>query len=117
LTGAPDRIRVTSKGASLVITPKDPPPPGLEPPVAIAQPFPEWSPRRTAAPQTYRGILEVTIDEQGTVTNVALQQAMQPAFDQALLKAARKWKYKPALLNGTAVPFVKVIEIQIQSEP
>jgi TonB family protein len=117
LTGPPDTIRVTSRGASPVFTPKAPPPPGLEPPLPIAQPFPEWSPRRNAAQQTYRGILEVTIDEQGNVTTVALQQAMQPAFDQALLKAARKWKYKPALLNGTPVPFVKVIEIQIQSEP
>ena len=117
LTGPPDTIRVTSRGASPVFTPKAPPPPGLEPPLPIAQPFPEWSPRRNAAPQTYRGILEVTIDEQGNVTTVALQQAMQPAFDQALLKAARKWRYKPALLNGTPVPFVKVIEIQIQSEP
>jgi outer membrane biosynthesis protein TonB len=41
---------------------------------------------------------------------------MQPAFDQALIKAARTWKYRPALLNGRPVPFLKVIEIQIQSE-
>jgi TonB family protein len=67
-------------------------------------------------PQTYRGIVELTIDEQGNVTTVALQQPMQPAFDQALIKAARTWKYKPALRNGRPVPFLKVIEIQIQSE-
>ena len=83
----------------------------------IAQPFPEWSPRRGAPPQTYRGILEVRIDEQGTVTAVALRQSLQPAFDQTLLKAARTWKYKPALLHGTPVRFVKLIEIQIQPEP
>jgi TonB family protein len=117
LTGPPDTIRITSRGASPVFTPKAPPPPGLEPPLPIAQPFPEWSPRRSAAPQTYRGILELRIDEQGNVTTVALHQSLQPAFDQALLKAARTWKYKPALLNGTPVSFVKLIEIQIQPEP
>jgi len=117
LTGPPDTIRITSRGASPVFTAKAPPPPGLEPPVPIAQPFPEWSPRRGAPPQTYRGILEVRIDEQGTVTAVALRQSLQPAFDQTLLKAARTWKYKPALLHGTPVRFVKLIEIQIQPEP
>jgi TonB family protein len=117
LTGPPDTVRITSRGASPMFTPKAPPPPGLEPPVAIAQSFPGWSSRRGAPPQTYRGILEVRIDEQGNVTMAALRQSLQPAFDQALLKAARTWKYKPALLNGTPVAFVKLIDIQIQSEP
>ena len=115
MTGPRDRIAVTSRGASLVVLPKDPPPPGFEPPLPISQPIPQWS-RRTGVPQTYHGVIELTIDEQGNVTTVALQQAMQPAFDQALIKAARTWKYKPALLNGRPVPFLKVIEIQIQSE-
>jgi TonB family protein len=116
LTGPPDLIRVTSKGSIPVITPKEPPPPGLEPPLAASQSIPQWTPRRSAAPQDYHGLLEVTIDEQGNVTTVALQQPMQPAFDKALLKAARSWKFKPALLNGTPVPFVKLIEIQILSD-
>lgn len=116
LTGPPDTVRITSRGASPVVTPKAPPLPGLEPPVPIAQPFPEWSPRRGAPSQTYRGILEVRIDEQGNVTAAALRQSLQPAFDQALLKAARAWKYQPALLHGTPVRYVKLIEIQIQSE-
>jgi TonB family protein len=113
LTGPPDLIRVTSRGANLVITPKAPPPPGLEPPFAIAQSIPQWT---TKGPGAYHGALEVSIDEHGNVTTVALQQPMQRAFDQALLKAARSWKYKPALLNGTPVPFVKLIEIQILPE-
>jgi TonB family protein len=115
LTGPPDRIRVTPKGASLVITPKEPPAPGFEPPLAIAQPVPPWT-KRTAAPKTH-GVLELAIDEQGNVTTVVLQRALEPAFDQALIKAARTWKYLPARLNGRPVPFLKVIEIQIQSEP
>ena len=41
---------------------------------------------------------------------------MQPTYDKNLIKAARTWKYRPALLNGRPVPFVKVIEIQIQAD-
>ena len=116
LTGPPDTIRVTARGSSPVFTPKDPPPPGLEPPFPISQTMPNWSARGAAARQTYLGIVEVVIDEQGNVTSVALRRSILPSFDQALLKAARTWKYKPALFNGTPVSFVKVIEIQIQPE-
>jgi TonB family protein len=113
LTGPPDLIRITSRGAVPVITPKEPPPAGLEPPLAISQSIPQWTAKRSGE---LHSVLEVSINEQGNVTTVALQQPMQPAFDQALLKAAGSWKYKPALLNGTPVPFVKLIEIQILSE-
>lgn len=116
LSGSPDKIRVSSKGSTRLITPKEPPPPGLEPPLAISQAIPPWSRRGAAAQQTYNGAIEVTIDAQGNVTTVALQQPTDPAFDKALLKAARTWKYKPATLNGAPVSFVKVIEIQIQPD-
>ena len=116
LTGPRDIIRLTSRGATPVITPKQPPPPGVEPPAPLSEPIPQFSPRRSPAPQDYYAVIEVTIDEQGTVTTVALQQRVQPAFDEALIKAARSWKFKPALLNGTPVPYVKVIEIQILAD-
>jgi TonB family protein len=116
LTGPPDKIRVSSRGSSPLFTAKEPPPPGLEPPLAISQTIPPWPRRGGAAQQTLNGVIEVAIDEQGNVTTVALQQPTLPAFDKALLKAARTWKYKPGLLNGTPVSFVKVIEIQIQPD-
>jgi len=116
LTGPPDRILVSSKGSGPFFTPKAPPPPGLEPPFAINQPIPQWSPRGSSARQAFHGTLEVTIDVQGSVTTVVLRQPMLPAFDAALIKAARTWTYKPALLNGKPVPFRKVIEIEIQPE-
>jgi TonB family protein len=117
LTGPADKIRVTTRGASPLFTPKDPPPPGLELPLAISQPIPGWSRRGAAAHQNFDGVIEVTIDELGNVTTVAVLQATLPSFDEALVKAARTWKFKPALLHGTPVRFVKVIEIQIQPEP
>ena len=116
LTGPPDKIRVSRRGATPLFTAKDPPPPGLEPPLVISQTIPQWSWRGRAAEQSHTGRVEITIDEEGKVTAAAIQQPIQPAFDQALLKASRTWKYKPALLNGTPVSFVKVIEIQIQPD-
>ena len=44
-----------------------------------------------AEQQNYNGAIEVTADEQGNVTVVALRQPAQPAFDKELLKVARTW--------------------------
>jgi hypothetical protein len=116
MTGPADKLRVSSKGTSRVFTPKDPPPLGLQPPSVLSQPMPQWSPKGLSKRQSFAGAIEVTIDEQGKVANVALPRPMLPAFDKALVKAAWTWKYRPALLNGTPVSFVKVIEIEIDPE-
>jgi len=116
LTGPPDKIRVTPAGASLVFSPKPPPPPGVEMALAVSQPMPQWSRRWIKTQQNYDSTLELTIDEQGNVTTVALQQPLHPMFDKALLKLAHTWKYTPARLNGTPMPFHKLIEIHIQPD-
>ena len=116
LTGPPDKIRVTPAGASLVFSPKPPPPLGVEMALAVSQPMPQWSRRWIKSQQNYDSTLELTIDEQGNVTTAALQQPLHPMFDKALLKLAHTWKYTPARLNGTPVPFLKLIEIHIQPD-
>jgi TonB family protein len=116
LTGSPTRIRVSTRGALPLLGPQGPPPSGLEPPVALSQQMPRWSPKGAAALAELNGAIELLIDEQGSVADVTLRQSIYPAFDKQLLSAARKWKYRPAMLNGTPVSFLKVIEIQIQPE-
>lgn len=116
LTGPPDKIRVTPAGASLVFSPKPPPPPGVEMALAVSQPMPQWSRRWIKTQQNFDSTLELTINEQGSVTTAALQQPLHPMFDKALLKLAHTWKYTPARLNGTPVPFHKLIDIHIQPD-
>jgi Gram-negative bacterial TonB protein C-terminal len=116
MTGPPDKIRVTPAGASLVFSPKPPPPPGVEMALAVSQPIPQWSRRWIKTQQNFDSTLELTIDEQGNVTTVALHQPLHPMFDKALLKLAHTWKYTPARLNGTPVPFLKLVDIHIQPD-
>jgi TonB family protein len=117
LTGLPDKIRVTPAGASLVFSPKPPPPLGVEMALAVSQPMPQWSRGWIKSQHNYDSTLELTIDEQGNVTSAALQQPLHPMFDKALLKLAHTWKYTPARLNGTPVPFLKLVDIHIQPDP
>jgi TonB family protein len=88
---------------------------GFTPPVVLAQPIPRWEPpspvdRRSA----FKGLIEVTIDENGNVTAATIQQSVHPLYDAKLLAMARTWKYKPALRNGVPTTSVKVVAIQLQ---
>ena len=60
-----------------------------------------------------RGILEITIDEQGRVIQARLRLSLHPIYDSQILAAARDWRYTPATLNGRPVKFRKVIQITV----
>ena len=88
---------------------------GVTPPVTLSASLPPWAPSKIADRQRgFKGALEVTIDEAGDVEAVALRQSVHPAYDGDLLKAARSWKFKPAMKGGFPVLYVKVVEVQLQ---
>jgi periplasmic protein TonB len=58
-------------------------------------------------------MLEVTVDEQGRVSNLNLRVSLHPVYDQMLLAAARDWRYQPATFNGRPVKFRKIIQISV----
>jgi TonB family protein len=88
---------------------------GFTPPIAISQPLPPWVPPSTIDRRSaFKGLIEVTIDENGSVTSATLQQSVHPLYDDKLLAMARTWKYKPATRNGIPTPSLKVVEIRLQ---
>ena len=107
--------------AAAVETATDRPPdvsPGFTPPVVISQPIPRWAPPSSVDRRSsFKGLIEVTIDENGNVTSAILQQSVHPLYDERLLAMARTWKYKPAVRNGVPMPSVKVVEIRLQPTP
>jgi hypothetical protein len=60
-----------------------------------------------------RGILDVTIDEQGRVISATIRLGLHPIYDSQILVAAREWRYQPATLNGRPVKFRKIIQITV----
>jgi TonB family protein len=88
---------------------------GFTPPIVISQPLPPWAPPNPVDRRTlFKGLIEVTIDENGSVTSATLQQSVHPLYDEKLLAMARTWKYKPATRNGIPTPSLKVVEIRLQ---
>jgi len=50
-----------------------------------------------------RVTLRAVIAEDGNVESVEVVASTNPLFDEAAVDAVRKWRYRPALMNGRAV--------------
>ncbi len=48
-------------------------------------------------------IVQAIIDKEGDVTNVKVLKGLPMGLDQAAIDAVKKWKFKPATLNGKPV--------------
>jgi len=82
-------------------------------PVALAQRTPQWRPSYQEASQEYRGTLRLMIDKSGAVESATMTTGTRPAYDQALIRAARDWKFQPAEKQGRPVRYLKIIEIHL----
>jgi hypothetical protein len=85
----------------------------VTPPVVIEQQFPPWTYTAYAPNRVFTGTLELLIDEKGAVENVALTEPVWPPYDLALIQAANRWTYRPAMKAGKPVKFKRVLVINI----
>jgi TonB family protein len=83
--------------------------------VAISQEFPPWVPVDAVSRQTeFVGSVRVRILASGAVESAEILQPVHPAYDRALLLAARAWQYEPARQNGVPVPAEHVVEVRLR---
>jgi hypothetical protein len=92
-----------------VYTPEDT---EVVPPVPLRQDLPPFP---GITPVTRQGYLEVTIDETGVVQSAMMLVPLSALYDPLALAAARNWRYRPAMLNGTPVKFRKSIQITLKA--
>lgn len=59
------------------------------------------------------GVIEVTIEADGTVSDARMRDPANPFFDSLMVRAARSWRYRPATIAGNPVPYVKRIAITV----
>jgi protein TonB len=85
------------------------------PPIELQRPMPRWSPlNRLLAEATFRGLIEVVIDERGAVETAKMAKSVTPMYDDLLLQSARNWRYTPAKKDGRAVRYRQVLEIVLR---
>lgn len=83
-------------------------------PTELARIIPEWTPPQLLKNATLRGVLEIVINERGTVDTAILSQPISPYYDSSLLNAAKGWKYTPATVAGHPVKYRKVMTIVLR---
>jgi protein TonB len=98
--------------------PPPPPPPAkprrvggeLQAPALIHRVEPEYPRVAIAGKVSGTVILEATVNEAGTVTDVTVLRSII-LLDQAAIKAVKQWRYQPLILNGQPVPFILVVTL------
>jgi TonB family protein len=85
--------------------------PGVRAPLTIAQEMPRYP--GIVPLNGIRGVIEVVINEKGTVESAAMVVPVSNAYDKIVLTAASRWQFQPALHNGAPVKFRKRIQIFI----
>ena len=85
-------------------------------PVEVSRKMPNWNPPPTVQPGVYQGLLEVVIDERGTVQDARILISVAPTYDPLVLAATRNWRFRPATLNGEPVKYRRRYEIILHPE-
>ncbi len=87
----------------------------VTPPVEIQRAMPAWTPSSpTLARLEFRGTLEIVVDEKGSVVSSAIRKSTTPAYDTALIDAAKSWRYRPATRNGAPVRYRTFIDVVLK---
>jgi hypothetical protein len=127
LTAAPAAATVSPNAPAAAAAAPTPPPELPDPrrtygpedtnvtaPVVVSQTLPPWRYSKLAeAHREYQGVLALVIDENGNVQSVALLEGVQPEYNTVLIKAARSWKFRPAMKDGVPVQYRKVVKIHL----
>jgi len=89
----------------------------IVPPAVIQQRLPPWVPDPVSRASEFHGSIRVEISAEGKVTGAEILKSVHPAYDQALLRAARFWVYEPAKKDGVPIASVKTVEVAVTPPP
>ena len=64
------------------------------------------------------GAVEVayTVDTRGNVTNLKVVRSTNRAFEQPTIEAMRRWKYQPAMQDGTPTSFASKVLVMYSGD-
>ncbi len=86
------------------------------PPVKLHAPVPQYT--EAARKKRIQGvvIVQAIIDKRGDVASVKVHKALPEGLDQAAAEAIRRWKFRPATLNGQPVAVFYNLTINFRLE-
>jgi len=87
---------------------------GVSAPVALNTVVAQYSDQAQKA--DYQGVclVQVIVDAQGNPQNPRIVRALGMGLDEKAIEAVRKYKFKPAMRNGTPVPVMITVEVNFR---
>lgn len=86
-------------------------------PIEVQRTMPPWAPTSAMDQRrTFRGVLRLTIDEEGKVESADLVTSVFPGYNDELLRAAKGWKYRPATREGVAVKYALTVAVVLRPQ-
>ena len=90
---------------------KNPPPCAQVPPRAIKMPSPKYSKEARRAKLQGIAILSLVVGTDGVPRDIRVRQPVGYGLDEEAVKAVRKWRFKPATMDGKAVAININVEV------
>jgi protein TonB len=83
--------------------------------VPINQQLPPWTPLDSLGKRwEFSGLVRLVIGADGHVVSARIERSVHPAYDAALLNAARRWTYHPALQDGKPVESERTVQVVLK---
>lgn len=84
---------------------------GVAPAVALRQRMPAMATELMTITRSSKrnAMLDLLIDETGGVVSATMRESLNSSFDALILRAARTWKYRPAVKDGVPVRYLKTL--------
>ncbi|MBC7927709.1 MAG: energy transducer TonB [Bryobacteraceae bacterium] len=87
---------------------------GVSSPVPIFKPEPEYSEEARKAKFQGSVLLAIVILADGTTTNIRVLRPLGLGLDEKAIDAVQKWRFRPSLKDGKAVPVSANVEVNFR---
>lgn len=87
---------------------------GVSAPVPVYKPEPEYSEEARKAKWQGGVTLQIVVDEAGVPRDVRVTKSLGLGLDQKAIEAVMKWRFKPGMKDGKAVPVIATIEVNFR---
>ena len=87
---------------------------GVSAPSVLSKVEPEYSEEARKAKWQGTVVLQLVVDDQGRPQNLKVLRSLGLGLDQKAIEAVEKWRFKPGMKDGKAVPVMATIEVNFR---
>ena len=87
---------------------------GVSAPSVLSKVEPEYSEEARKAKWQGTVVLQLVVDDQGRPQNLKILRSLGLGLDQKAIEAVEKWRFKPGMKDGKAVPVMATIEVNFR---